>query len=946
MRLRSLRALSLLSIVACGSDPATAVVLSVRSEARVPAELDGLTIQASRDGVAFERSWGVPRELRLPGTLTFEAAEPDGAPLVLTIDGLKDGRSRIRRTARLPFTKGKSKVLRVSLEVACLDVSCDAESTCRQGDCVPIDVDPGSLPDFDGNERELPAPGQPDRACYDEAACLSSASAVTPPACAFAAPAGDFNVAAEWAAAPSARVTVPRGPEGYQVKDGQVTLAPSLCNALGAAKLVALYVATGCAPLTSGGLYCAPPDPGAGGAAGQAGAGQAGGGEAGQAGAGGAGKAGAGGAGKAGAGGAGKAGAGGAGEAGGGGAGGAGQAGSGGAGAGGAGLAGSGGVGGVGGQAGGAGGAGAGGGGQGGSGGAAGQQGGAGQAGQGGAPPAPPLAAFGSIPDNATPVCIEGGNGSTFPCESAEPQDGGERRNVSTPVPIGPYKQDQLTGLSWQAHAGKVTYDGARLACQSAGGRLPTLSELAGVFDYGASPAAYNGGFLPADDRWVAHPEASPAFALVLKGDGTVVRQGSATLQFAACVFGPNLGEPLVDATDEPLVAYAPRPRLLWQVNTFAAASWSDAVSHCVDAVDGGYEDWRLPTVKELLSLYRPGLAGVPSPLSGPDAVYHSATPMATGGKVWGVTFAAGQPAVLTAMTVTSGAEARCVRGGAFLGGVPDTTRKACLDVFSAGYGDCDAVSINGWDAGQEGLLQLNSPSYVRRGSVVFDSVTGLEWEQSPASGTYDWAGASAHCQSLAGGFRLPTARELIEVNELSGRHPAFGDLEASLWAAEASVADPTRAWLVASGGAPLSRDEDKLALHGASCVRGPSAPKASLAQLSAGAYRDQSTGLVWSSVATPADEWSAALGHCAASTVGGFTDWRLATVKELASLLDLTAVGGAAPTELAGGAAWSSTVGGKSGHAVSLDLLTGVTSVDQVSGFHSGRCVRGPYQP
>ena len=87
-------------------------------------------------------------------------------------------------------------------------------------------------------------------------------------------------------------------------------------------------------------------------------------------------------------------------------------------------------------------------------------------------------------------------------------------------------------------------------------------------------------------------------------------------------------------------------------------------------------------------------------------------------------------------------------------------------------------------------------------------------------------------------------------------------------------------------------------------------------------------------------------IGHCESSTVGGFTDWRLATVKELASLLDLTQAGSPTPPELAAGPVWTSTPSNPKSLALALDLSTGATSVDHVSVFHEGRCVRGPYQP
>ncbi len=54
---------------------------------------------------------------------------------------------------------------------------------------------------------------------------------------------------------------------------------------------------------------------------------------------------------------------------------------------------------------------------------------------------------------------------------------------------------------------------------------------------------------------------------------------------------------------------------------------------------------------------------------------------------------------------------------------------------------------------------------------------------------------------------------------------------------------------------------------------------------------RDNNTGLVWE-VKTNANKrdkytWAEAQAHCAALVLGGYDDWRLPTVKELASLVD-----------------------------------------------------------
>jgi hypothetical protein len=57
------------------------------------------------------------------------------------------------------------------------------------------------------------------------------------------------------------------------------------------------------------------------------------------------------------------------------------------------------------------------------------------------------------------------------------------------------------------------------------------------------------------------------------------------------------------------------------------------------------------------------------------------------------------------------------------------------------------------------------------------------------------------------------------------------------------------------------------------------------------GTVTDTSTGLMWQKETTPEDRknWEEALSYCENLTLGGHTDWRLPTIKELCSLVDYT---------------------------------------------------------
>jgi hypothetical protein len=145
-----------LAATACSDHRATAIMVAVSSEADVPAELDRLEISVVRDGVTrFDRVYSLQDQAHVPGTLTLtpRSAELYGGPLAITVRGGKTSTGdgwRVSRLARLGFSQGHTKLLRLRLERACFDVDCGPNLTCIGGACVSPDVDPETLPDADG----------------------------------------------------------------------------------------------------------------------------------------------------------------------------------------------------------------------------------------------------------------------------------------------------------------------------------------------------------------------------------------------------------------------------------------------------------------------------------------------------------------------------------------------------------------------------------------------------------------------------------------------------------------------------------------------------------------------------------------------------------------------------------------------------------------------------
>ena len=73
--------------------------------------------------------------------------------------------------------------------------------------------------------------------------------------------------------------------------------------------------------------------------------------------------------------------------------------------------------------------------------------------------------------------------------------------------------------------------------------------------------------------------------------------------------------------------------------------------------------------------------------------------------------------------------------------------------------------------------IAVNPHSYTDLGNgVVKDNVTGLEWQQATAPGTYTWQQAIDYCNNLSLGgkddWRLPTIKELSTLVDSSIPYP------------------------------------------------------------------------------------------------------------------------------------------------------------------------------
>ena len=249
---------------------------------------------------------------------------------------------------------------------------------------------------------------------------------------------------------------------------------------------------------------------------------------------------------------------------------------------------------------------------------------------------------------------------------------------------------------------------------------------------------------------------------------------------------------------------------------------------------------------------------------------------------------------------------------------------------------------------------------------VVLDNVTGLAWQKGTAPDALLWKDASGYCRDLVLGgnddWRLPALVELVSLIDFTRQVPAldpsaFPDTTgANFWSATPLAGSAgTEEWYLAfSTGFTYHGHGEMLSLR-ARCVR--TARVSSAAGTTPhytfpkeGTVLDTRTGLTWQrsvgpSFSSASYDWAEAGAACRALALDG-AGWRLPSVKELQTLLDLTRQNPALDPEAFPGAPsnefWTSTpVTGSTSDAWYVNFWFGITNTLARSSTTWARCVR-----
>ncbi|RYZ01896.1 MAG: DUF1566 domain-containing protein [Myxococcales bacterium] len=282
----------------------------------------------------------------------------------------------------------------------------------------------------------------------------------------------------------------------------------------------------------------------------------------------------------------------------------------------------------------------------------------------------------------------------------------------------------------------------------------------------------------------------------------------------------------------------------------------------------------------------------------------------------------------------------------------PDSLTGVC----SNGVALAVCPQVDGPLYGQDGTYRINVPTYAATMSTLTDEVTGLVWQVLPPAQDLTLAEASTYCDELelAGqtDWRLPTRLEYVSLLD-EGRGSGYAlpagmpfDATGVHWTASPSGVTPGLFFVVDDAEGTWNVVLDDTA-ESARCVRG--AALTGVLEAAAGVVTDTMTNLTWqASELDPAPRtWAEALAHCESSSFGGKDDWRLPSIKEIATLVDEAAA--AAPVIAApfGGAErryWSSTPAAPfllAPAAFVLDTDFGISMTSSMGETSAARCVR-----
>jgi len=214
---------------------------------------------------------------------------------------------------------------------------------------------------------------------------------------------------------------------------------------------------------------------------------------------------------------------------------------------------------------------------------------------------------------------------------------------------------------------------------------------------------------------------------------------------------------------------------LMWQKNpnVIPKSNWSSSLSLCDSSAVASYTDWRMPNLREMLSLidyyyYSLAVDTTAFPLlDGDDTIYWTSTSnIADGAYAWCVDLDTGETAA-----------ANKTLNSYWVWAVRDDIGTAKAEIARTGQ----SASLVDYDDGyyDQGVIWPDARFVDNGDGTVTDAMTGLMWLQDADSITArSWANALSAVAALSTGdhhdWRLPNVRELESLLDLSQDGPCL----------------------------------------------------------------------------------------------------------------------------------------------------------------------------
>ncbi len=295
--------------------------------------------------------------------------------------------------------------------------------------------------------------------------------------------------------------------------------------------------------------------------------------------------------------------------------------------------------------------------------------------GMGGSAAPPPFLAW---PDSLTVLCSDGKAIVKFcpgkPTDPAWGQDGNYLINTPSYDAGANTVKDTRSGLEWQraVAAPPVDWGSAKAYCaglslDGGGWRVPSRDELVSMMDYGKLPwpAVFGKPDINQPYFWASDTSAGdPKLAWTIDSIGAYAAPLDKTAaNTVRCVRGGGkLAGPRYAADGD--VVHDALTGLTWQAQDPNGGTWLEMLAYCENLDLQGFKDWRLPSVKELITIadtadkvpaIDPAFAYIYD-----GGLFYTSTPTPDGTNAYVVDFFQG--ATTNANTADAN-QVRCVRG-------------------------------------------------------------------------------------------------------------------------------------------------------------------------------------------------------------------------------------------------------------------------------------------